>query len=382
MLKWLCVHLVLVGMASISPAQSYKVQGQMVAKYYRWNGDEFGSQITGFVINLQGDRWLLRAEYGTNWFMLVSGDGTNNYAVLIDPEGETDPAPARVYPGDFPQFQFDRVTVPWLAFCSSHFLDHSPRKDSIPCLWRQPRTDPLAHVCITRTQRFHDSPRLPETVEWITDTGQIASAATNAWLRNEGATDDELDRRLIDYSTWIKPGKVLGRFAVTAQTNFNGKTLPLAFELEAYEYLSPEARNRLQQTVDAAGKTPGTKRETVTDTYLVAHYVGQVSRVQTSDVQVEPPEPKLMDIADFRLSSPADGIDYVLYTSKHWKPQTDAELLRLLEIKRKNPPQRAIRLRPNQRGIVRITILLIFCAPFVFWGVRAFAQKNKRHPTS
>ena len=370
---------VFVAMASNASAQTHVIKGELDATYYNWAGGLVNTQATSFTISIEGSRWLIKTEYAQNWFSLTGGDGTNSYHVLIDPNATNLPAPASIFIGDFPRDQFDRISIPWLAFCSSHFLSYSDQKDTTPSLWSQAQTDPMSHVCSTEVVQFSEPPYLPKEIKWITNSKQIASAFSNSFLRVEGATVKELDRRTIDFKANVQTGVTLGTYHVMGTTNVDGLILPLKFALDAYGYFSPDQIDFAQRALDTASKTNNLLRDRkVKNTYLVAVYTGIVNLVSSDNNHVTLPEPHLaMSITDYRLSSRPNGIDFVSYKSKEWKSKIDAELLDLLEAKKKNHHNNSIPsmpIGPGAETVVRIVILIIFFVPLIIWGARKLTK--------
>jgi hypothetical protein len=368
---------------SHASAQMHVIKGELEGTYYGWTGKLVGTQITEFTINIGEYRWLLRSEYSTNWFWLAGGDGTNTYSVLVDPKVHNMVAVGYVFSGDFPQEALDTVSIPWLSFCSSHFLSHSTNRDSIPSLWGQPRTDPMSYVCSTEITQFTKPPYLPEKIKWVTSPTQIAFATSNSYLRIEDATVEELNKRSVDFQASISAGKSLGNYRVLDVTNVDGLILPLKFELDAYGYLSPEAIKTAQHILNEQSETNDLKGKIVKDTYLTAVYKGTVTKISIDSNHVELPEPKIpMFLMDHRLSSRSDGIDYVAYKSKQWKPQVDTELLNLLEIKKKHPPHNLSPSKPigmHMQNVVRVLVLFICFAPLFVWGVRKLKNKTTKN---
>jgi hypothetical protein len=369
-------------------AQTYVIKGELSGTYFSWTGQQVDTQITKFTINIEGNRWLLKSEYTTNWFWLVGGDGVNTYSVLVDPKAPHIAAPATVFLGDFPQAALDTVSIPWLSFCSSDFLSHSTEKEAISSLWSQAQTDPMSHICSTEITQFSEPPYLPKEIKWITSTNQIASASSNSLLRIEGATTQELDRRTIDFQASFLPGKLLGNYRVLDTTNMNGSIIPIKFELSAYGYFSPPAKEHAQRILNELSITNDLKEKIVKDTYLVAVYKGTVAEISVDSNHVELPEPNLpMSVTDYRLSSRSDGIDYISYMSAQWKPEVDSELLNLLEIKKKHPPHNLSVSNPITLGAqkaVRVLILFVFFVPILVWGARILknrkSTKTKKGP--
>ncbi len=374
--------ILLVVTASRAPAQTYRIKGELEATYYSWTGKLGSTQTTSFSINIEENRWLLKTEYAPNWFSLTGGDGTNTYHVLVDPNATKLPAPASIFYGDFPQDQFDRVSIPWLVFCSSHFLNHLAQTDAIPSLWSQAQTDPMSHICSTEIVPFTERPYLPKEIKWITSLRQIALASSNRFLRIEGATAKELDKKSIDFKSDVQAGETLGSYHVINTTNIDGLIIPLEFELNAYGYFSPKQRDYAQRILDSVSKTNNLlKYRQVGTTYLVAVYKGTVAEVSSDSNHVALPEPMVaMSITDYRLSSRSNGIDFVSYKSKDWKPQVDAELLNLLDAKKKNPPNNlsANSVSLRSRNVIRAAILIVFFAPLFYWGLRKLKNKKTK----
>jgi hypothetical protein len=359
---------------------THHIVGELKAEFYSWTGSAVSTQTTKFDISIAGSRWLLKSEYATNWFWLVGGDGTNTYSVLVDPKAPRIPAPATVFFGDFPVAAFDTVSVPWMAFCSSHFLSRSPEKNSIPSLWTQAQIDPMAHVCSTDVINFTLPPYLPSGIDWITSSSQIASAASNYLLRTEGATVPELNRRSLDYKASVLAGKLLGRYRVVDYTNINGTILPLKFALKAYGYLTKERREAAQYALDQISKTNRSMGRVLQDTYLVASYIGNVINIHSDNYPVMLPEPKLrMSVADYRVSSKSNGIDHISYYATTWKPEIDDKMRDLLKIKIRNPPQ--VQELPGSKSRLLSAALRIFIfagalAPLFIWGLWRVKERN------
>lgn len=359
------------------------IKGDLNATYYSWTGKHVGSQTTHYVIKVGNGHWLLKSEFTANWFCLVGGDGTNTYSVLVDPKApQNSPRPASVFPGNFPRAAFDRVTVPWLAYCSSRFLDNAEAARSIPSLWLQPQLYPMAHVCATKVIRLAKLPYLPKEITWVTNSKQIASAASNAWLRIEGANRRQLDRQSVDYNNIVRPGVVLGHYRVLAVTNWGGIEVPMQFQLHAYGYFSKAEVKHAQEILDkidtANGLANGRK---VTDRYLVAVYNGNLTGLSRSKMEVGlPKQSRSMSVTDYRLSDRSKGIGYISYDSRHWKPSVNSFLSNLLKEKKRNPPHNLAQSVPigrNGRNAVRIAVILIFLAPVLVWGVRKMKGVSK-----
>jgi hypothetical protein len=362
-------------------AQAHIIHGQLKATYYSWTGERASIQTTVFTVSLEGNSWLLKSEYDTNWFWLVGGDGTNTYSVLVDPKAPTKAAPATIFDGDFPRAAFDTVSIPWLSFCSSHFLNNSSSRDSIPSLWLQAQTLPMSHVCSTEITQFKEPPYLPDEIKWVTSAKQITSASSNELLRIEGVSVEELDRKSVDYPSSVQIGKLLGNYQVLDTTNINGFVLPLKFELDAYGYFFPDAKKDAQRILNQLNNTNINKNKIVEDTYLVAKYEGSVINIVVDTNHVALPKTDLsLSVTDYRMSSKSDGIDHVAYVAKQWKPQIDSDLLKLLEDKKKNPPHNLLPSNPASLHVqetVRVLICIIFFAPFFVWGLRKLKNKNK-----
>ncbi len=238
----------------------------------------------------------------------------------------------------------------------------------------------MSHVCSTEVDQFSEPPYLPREIKWITSSKQIGSASSNSFLRIEGATVKELDKKSINYKADVQTGETLGTYHVLDTTNVDGLTLPLKFELDAYGYFSSREIDYAQRILDAVSKTNNLlKDRKVGNTYLVAVYNGIVTGISDENNHVTLPEPNLaMSITDYRLSSQSNGIDFVSYRSKEWKTQVDTELLNLLDVKKKSPPHNLSpnSIGPRSRNVIRAIILITFFAPLFIWGARKF--KNKK----
>ena len=364
-------------------AQMHVIKGDLEAKYYSWTGRLSDTQITHFIVSLDGDRWLIKSEYTTNWFWLVGGDATNVYSVLIDPKAPSlSPAPATIFSGDFPWAAYDQVTIPWLTFCSSHYLVHSSDKNSIPSIWSQARIDPMAHICSSEVTQFAAPPYLAKDIKWITSLNQIAIASTNQHLRVEDATADDMARRSFDFKANLNSGVTLGHYGVLISTNMDGLLFPIKCELDAYNYASPSQIAAERKVVDGMSRTNSIINKVLTETNLVAVYTVTVTEISLeSNHAIMPQLERSLSVADYRLSSRASGIEYVFYLSKQWKPQIDAELLKLLEDKKKHPPVNlAIEkpISPQLLNAVRAIIVSLFFAPLIIWGVKKYKQTNKK----
>ena len=364
-------------------AQTYSATGNMIATYYSWSNKTGETQDTSFTAWIEDRHWLLRIQYATNWFSLVGGDGTNTYYVLVDPTSSNLLAPASVFYGNFPRDQLDRVTVPWLALCSSDYFSQHEDRDAIPSLWSRAQIDPMAHVCSTTVVQFSDPPYVPKDISWITSSNLIRTASENKDLRIEGASVQDLDKRTVDFVATVSSGKTLGTYHVLAATNINGEVFPTAFELDAYGYFSPEQQKNSQKALDAnKGKIKGLK-DTIGETWLLASYKGTIIKFTTVKGHVELPHPGLpMGITDYRLSSRSNGVDFVTYKSDSWKPQVNPELMAILETKLSQPRHGAVPSKPISATSQRLFVILfviIFVSPVVIWAAYKVKKSSNQH---
>lgn len=279
-------------------------------------------QSIEWTVSLISDnQWHIRVPQKDSTAWNIGCDGTNIYAIFRHELSDGTPAAGYIYPGIFPAKSFYYETLPWLAFCSTPFLDRHAYE--VPLPWRHAATQPLAHITRTHVTRFSSPPRLPKRILFVTDAGRLKQANTNHFLRYEALQETERAWRSVDFSTVYPQDMILGDYKVDAITNIANLTLPLFFQLQAFDL----------RTFPSKKKSPNRWEDPYGKRILANSATGKVTSIMLSaSCSPFPTLPRRADVADFRLQDRTRGIECVSYsiTNRQWKTDVDESLRRLL----------------------------------------------------
>ena len=226
----------------IAMASDFEVQGYVEVI----PADEAGNLLSAaversqFKLTVWDDKWLLQSTTADGNCDLCGSDGANAYW-LATQTNIPGAAVAEVASGQYPLGPNTIwVSLPWLTFASSHYLD-SPDRSTMPVPWGFPRTDPTAFIFSAEVRRLALQPRLPEEI-----TFRVSGPLLKAAPRNPLLEIGELNRQARDRNAALlaryAPGFVGGRYTVLATTNWNGMRLPSEAALTRYSVTQPTSR--------------------------------------------------------------------------------------------------------------------------------------------
>jgi hypothetical protein len=120
------------------------------------------------------------------------------------------------------------VNIPWLAFCSGPYLKRDGRLVSLPCEILRHTPDRFAYT--DKTETFPDTVGLPRSIDLFLSTNLYLSSVDdfyNDWGSSRGTRNSQWMKNAV---TNLDEGTLTFHYAVTATTNFLGRTFPLRFE--------------------------------------------------------------------------------------------------------------------------------------------------------
>lgn len=353
---------VLVGTPTICSAEYVRVTGHITARSLRPSGDVITNQVWRYEVSMTRSNWVLRSIYDpqSDWYSELFGHGTNIFNALSDPRADEDwPLPGTVVPVPYPSHDSYYITVPWLAFCSFlFFANGNSLALPLPDMQASVRVD--AHLSRARVSFLDTSFRLPQAIAFVADNERAKQAADSDYLRTESLSEDEKLSRFQRYVGRIPDGTVIGEYEVEAVTNLHGgMAVPLRFQLTRYGF-SPDITNPQAVT-----------------TYPSLMFEGHVETLQVVNGNLSQPLlPKAVSVADYRLRSPNDGVDFVQYsiTNGQWLTEISDSMRDLLSIK-VNEARRLRRIESLKRLGVLSVMTAIVSVPLV-WSLLRWVKRR------
>jgi RNA polymerase sigma factor (sigma-70 family) len=203
------------------------------------------------VCTVGADRWRIDHDYSLNAEASLLCDSTSVYQLIritkpvppFPPEapsiirqlGLDRELPAAAYsdrfidiwPGDLPLADVG-ADLPWLAFCSGHYLK---RKDHVlPLLCTSIRNTADAFAYRDKTSCFNDELGLPRSVDWEFSAAAFAKGLDEPKLER----GDYVMKMHSILGTSLREGVLRSRYTVHEWTNYSGLHIPTKFELVEY----------------------------------------------------------------------------------------------------------------------------------------------------
>jgi RNA polymerase sigma factor (sigma-70 family) len=203
------------------------------------------------VCTVGAGRWRIDHDYSLNGEASLLCDSTNVYQLMritkplppfppdappiIHQLGLDRELPAEAYsdrfiyiwPGDLPLADVG-ANLPWLAFCSGHYLK---RKDRVlPLLCTSIRITADAFAYRDRTSCFDDELGLPRSVDWEFSASAFAKSPDDPKLER----GDYVMKMHSILGTSLREGVLRSRYIVHEWTNYSGLHIPIKFELIEY----------------------------------------------------------------------------------------------------------------------------------------------------
>jgi hypothetical protein len=129
-----------------------------------------------------------------------------------------------ISPGELPLADVG-ADLPWLAFCSGHYLKEKDRV--LPLLFTSIRITADAFAYVDRTSCFDDSLGLPKSVDWYFSTARFAKGLNDPRL----SRGDYMMKMRSILQRGASDGALRSRYTVHEWTNWSGLHIPTKFEL-------------------------------------------------------------------------------------------------------------------------------------------------------
>lgn len=317
--------LLLFTMAAKGVAYNFEVEGTLELEIRRIDGNIAQRVSRPFLVSVNRRQWLIRVEFGTNWYTLHGCDGTNTYSILYDDPGKKGGGrPSRISVGTYPADAVAYVRTVWTAFASADFLENMTNAMIAP--WSVVGYDPSVKIYRVEVDRSEAIPRLPLNIKFIV-SDQLLQSAIRAERKKKNVI------RMPDRLKKFTPGFVGGVYSVMSRTNFGGMDIPIEFQLLHYE---PWDGRHIVET-DATG-TPRTVQ--IGKSYF-EKYHGRVITVSGSSREFFLPEIDMDTYTiDSRFVDHERGVSGIEYwnKSKAWLPTNDPMLLKVFQDTIKNKP--------------------------------------------
>lgn len=354
----------------------FKIDGRLDATFYKATGDLQTNQQFGFEVEFdpKAPRWVIRTYFSKrrDWYYETTGLGQDVFSIHYNPNvNRSWNMPGTACRGGYPALQFYPVLVPWLAFCSAHFIAGS-NEANIPFVFSNAASDPSAHVTETKVSLLSSGVvALPKEIRWQVTEERLKNAGDSPWLRVP-LTESELKDRSRDLRYQFKVGSEVCFYSVQSQTNIQGMELPTEFSIRKTRYIPVR---------DKSGKVRFSESMAWND-YLHAVIQGSVDHIQmvTGEMTLQR-FPKPVDVADYRLNDKKRGIGYVHYaiTNGYWRTNIDADLIARLDSLRSKAGPTVADLQNRRSILIRVSLVVAVLLPpivFAIWKSRALHVKN------
>lgn len=180
------------------------------------------------------------------------------------------------------------ANVPWLAFCSSMYLNLPDRLIPLPTGNIRRVRESFGYV--DRTDRYADTLALPKKVVWVADQ-RLMRRAPRHWSLNRRGRSPEHIRLALSGETRFPHGFERAVYEVTSKTNLGGYTIPLNFRLTSFRPYYRDGRP-----------------------LRVADAFGEVRSLEISDAPGKPLlDGHLYHVIDYRFRHPRRLVDYIRY---------------------------------------------------------------------
>jgi hypothetical protein len=266
------------------------------------------------VVTFDTNGWQIKTRWSQNTEDTYWYDGTNVYTTYrivkdvtmdeaftnrygkdfpINLSSKTQANTLYITPGSCPLGEIG-VNLPWLAFCSSEYLDLENR--TIPIPGADIRHSPGAFGCQDVTTRFSDALRLPSSTTLITSSGHLSKSFKDPRILRAVRSSLGI-RNMRDPNKAVKDGVLIASYLVCTTTNFAEFVLPSTF---IYEEFLP--------LLDKIG---GTARPV-----LGLKVYGHVTSIKPSAGTCGPywPTNDSIYVTDFRFRHPTRTFDALRYT--------------------------------------------------------------------
>jgi hypothetical protein len=277
----------------------FNVTGRYQAFHYQTNGTRILAQTVPFLVTAKEQGWLVRLEYGSNWFHYFGSNGTNVFSVVYDPKQTNIALPGSIGEDAYPADGGPHISLLWLAFCSAGALD-AGATSNLPAPWCIARQTPIAYLYRCETEHFQEKPRLLSLVRYFTDKTHAANAGKGKYLRRESLTQEERYKRDIAYQSMFMMGRLAGEYGVETTTNVGGFRVPTHCAVRMYDHLS--------------------KKGNIIDTNaLKVLYEIRVESASALEINgnLLPPLDRKADTVDYRFKSPSP-VDSITYSITNW----------------------------------------------------------------
>jgi hypothetical protein len=214
--------------------------------------------------SIMSNRWKIVSRFPRNAIETYYYDGTNVLVFTVPNEAQPDEDDQRnfrtfgvvpllgaegsysnlyvtVIPGEHPIGNMG-VNIPWMAFCSSHYLNMT--NVNLPDPSEPVRHNLFAFGYETDVQRFPDGLALPKNVVWRTSKQRLLTSVNRPLLIRSARTAAQRAEpgRFVKH---FGNGLLHGEYLVDESTNYCGINLPLKLRFQQYDrFLDQEPRIR------------------------------------------------------------------------------------------------------------------------------------------
>ena len=336
-------------------AAEFGVNGVIVCNLLRSDGQVFTNYSYDFTARTETNGWNIKVVFGKDHYLCAGSDGTNVYTVLEDPKGRKSTKssmPGKIVNGSYPLNDDWYITVPWLALCSSSYLNEHGTAN-LPAPWVNARIDPTASAFVAEVRRTGGE-ALPASIIFTCKKKSADDLKSLGWLNSQ-----HLQGNAFQILETFQEGFVGAEYAVKNSTNFDGIILPTEFELKCF---LPDKSHSL---------------------YKVFHgTILQFFRPSRSTFLPEILGP--VSVADFRLRDASAGIDFVNYslTNSDWITPNSSDVQAFFRKKQGMASQMGLILpavlthTKQVRAIIVMSLAVLTLFPFVWWYWKRKHKKN------
>ena len=312
-----------------------------------------------FHILIDGNKWQIDVQF-ENYKELCWCDGAKVSSFDVFPEDKGDPMLSRadVSPGTYPFFSGTTVSLIWLAFASSEYLQVNT--NTMPALWKAGFSDPTCEAHVIKNLEFiSDKPLLPSGFDFVFSRRALTSL-TNMHYLSKSVSTFALEKTYHDYE--LLDNFLMAHYAAASITNVDRLKIPTEFDLVVYGYDNVQTNHqKIHQKFH--GKVESIVQSAVEPDIPAINYPIWVDDHQFTDARTR-----------------VDSIGYVV-SNKDWPPMTDPALQALFqETKARHSTNLPVLNESNARLLPLFLVIFTVVSFPLFIFVRWIKGGNKNNP--
>ena len=228
--------------------------------------------------------WNIKTRFENGNHIEAGCDDTNVYSILSSEKADL----GFVSEGTYPLNEGWFITLPWLAYCSSNYVDST---NFLPAPWLNAHDIPMASIFRMSGQKLEMNPRLPKSIIFRVTGKKTADDIKNrGWLASANFTEENLKPLEI-----FQEGFLGAEYTVNGTTNIAGLTVPVDFKLISHP-VPP-------------------------DTVTTIYHGHITSAFRTGATDPLPKIKRQMPVTDYRFrnsDAKVDFINYAIHSGQRW----------------------------------------------------------------